>query len=72
MIEVMLVVHARGKISAGPGNLDHLPEIGQLISMNNRDHKVLNVTLHKGVKHPKPLHRPLIDVEPLPEHRTES
>ena len=72
MIEVMLVVHARGKVSAGPGSLDELPQIGQFVTIQGRDHKVLRVTLHKGIKFPKPLHRPIVDVEPLPENRTDT
>ena len=72
MIEVIFVVHARGKVTSGSGSLDELPAIGQLITMNSRDHKVLGITLHKGVKRPLPLHRPIIDVEPLPENRTDS
>ena len=72
MIEVIFVVHARGKVSTGSGSLDNLPEVNQLITINSRDHKVLSVTQHKGVKYPKPLHRPIVDVEPLPDNRTES
>ncbi|HLK17057.1 MAG TPA: hypothetical protein VKT78_19790 [Fimbriimonadaceae bacterium] len=72
MIEVIFVVHARGKVTSVGGSLDNLPEIGQLVTKNGRQHKVLKVTLHKGVKHPKPLHRPIVDIEPVPENRTES
>ena len=68
----MLVVHARGKVSAGVGSLDAVPEVGQFVTIKGRDHKVLAVQLNKGVKYPKPLHRPIIDVEPLPENRTDS
>ena len=43
MIEVIFVVHALGKVTTGSGSLDKLPEIGQMIAMNSRDHKVLRV-----------------------------
>jgi len=72
MIEVLLVVHARGKFSSGCGSLDNLPETGQMITINGRDHKVLGVTQSNGARRPKPLRRPIVDVEPLPGNRTES
>ena len=71
MIEVIFVVHALGNLTTGSGSLANLPEIGQMITMNNRDHKVLAVQT-MGPKRPNPLRRPIIDVEPLPENRTES
>ena len=64
MIEVIFVVHAKGKLTTGSGSLDALPMIGQMISINTRDHKVLAVQTTKP-KRPTQLRRPIIDIEQL-------
>ena len=66
MIEVIFVVHANGKLTtgSGSGSLDVLPMIGQILSINSRDHKVLAVQTTKP-KRPTQLRRPIIDIEQL-------
>ncbi|HLK17055.1 MAG TPA: hypothetical protein VKT78_19780 [Fimbriimonadaceae bacterium] len=71
MIEVIFVVHARGKVTTGAGTVEALPEPGQLIQIRGADHRVLGVitTIYDGtVRLPKPE----IDVEPVPDNRPES
>jgi hypothetical protein len=70
MIQVIFVIHALSKVSSGGGSLESLPEIGQMITMNSRDHKVLDVQTTRP-KNGNPLRRPIIDVEPLPENPVE-
>ena len=64
MIAVIFVVHAQGKVTTGSGSLDKLPEIGQIIKMNARNHKVLAVQTTKP-KGTKQLRRPIIDIKPV-------
>ena len=64
MIEVIFVVHARGKIRTGSGTLDALPEAGQMITVRGQEYKVLKTrTTATGSLNRLP--KPEVDVEPL-------
>lgn len=65
------MVHARGKLTTGSGTLEEVPQIGQFITMNDREHKVLAVQTTKP-KGSKILRRPIIDIELLNRQRQRS
>ena len=64
MIEVIFVVHARGKVSTRGGSLETLPQRGQMIRIKGTDHKVLSVmeTVFGSMNR---LPKPEIEVEPM-------
>ena len=64
MIEVIFLVHARGKVSTRIGSLAMLPGEGQMITIKGNDYKVVAVQ-EETFKSTRKLSKPEIDIEPV-------